>query len=201
MFIRFLRIFYYVALISGLCFSGPAVGQDSAIGGYVGLSDLIKDITRAISEARLVDNKEPYFIIKEVELHLKGSWTVGGEGKFTIPVWIIDVSAEAAVTSIKTEELALVLIPSDSAPVGGDSLIELTGLIRTIKESFAATRSEGITAKSIDFTREWIFQRNADANVETVVMKLGAGISDEKAQSITFRLCQTEDLETCVGDE
>lgn len=198
--VRFLRLLFHFSrgLALGLCLTGAAAAQDGKVVEFVNLPDLVRDIERAIAEARLVDNEPPFFIIKEVELRLKGSWTEGAEGGFRIPVWIFSVNVEGDITSIETEELAITVVPPDGGLVGGENLVDLTSLVRTLKETFSATSLRG---KSISFTRKWILQRSAEADVDAIIMQFGAGISDEKAQSITYHLCQTEDLETCVGED
>lgn len=174
--------------------------QASDIADFVELPQLTQDLARAITAAKLVDPEEPFFIIRKIELTLQGVQVGEGNVVFSIPVWVFEVDLETGGVLERREALELTLIPTPTALVGGDSLVDITPLLKILKEAFAQSRDLKLLAPSIKITRKWALQRAFEGGVDTIVLKVGAGISDEKAQSITFHLCQTQDLENCVPD-
>jgi hypothetical protein len=174
-----------------------AVAQEGAVVGFVDLPDLVADLASAITEARLIDNEPPFFLIENVTLNLKGTWSEGVDAAFRIPIWTFGLEVEGEGSSTSSEQMELTLVPAQSALVGGRGIVDLEPVIRALKEAFSDEQQEVLRAQSVTFTRNWLLEKSAGAGADLAVIKLGGDIASEQAQSITFSLCQTVDMDTC----
>ncbi len=189
-----------------LCSIGSSVTPLTArasddVGGFVDLARLKHDLQASIAEARLVDPNPPFFIVRQIDLKLQGVRRLEGSGAFSIPIWVFGLDLGAGGTLEQSAKLELELIPPDRGLVGGTNLVDFSPLVRTLKEAFVADRGDGLLAASVKYTRTWALQRAAEGEADAVVIKIGGGISDEKAQSVTFRVGALlgVDVHACKG--
>jgi hypothetical protein len=166
---------------------------------FLGLGDLTREIVQAISEAKLVSDQPPYFIIKKVNLKLKGELRTAADGsvEFTVPIFGAgaDLSAKGVRTVSSTTELDLV--PKEMTPVGGTRFADFIALIRVLKQTFNSNAL--LNAGNVTFSESWALQLDANGKVNLVVAKAGAEISSENSEEITFVLCQTLNRSDCIS--
>jgi hypothetical protein len=189
-----------IGLLISTCiiFAGPISSHSQE--NMFPLKDLKMTIQEAISDARALSDTEPYFLIKMVELELRG--TSSGEGGFSIPVFgsAVNLGLEGDISS--SDKLELALIPTQSIVVGGEKKIDLAGLLSELKSAFKRDKENetGFNILSAKYTKIWTLQYNAGGNINFIIAKGDVKISREKQQKIIFTLCETLNHVDCVPE-
>lgn len=194
---RSMKMSTKLTLLAGLCFLFAPTLTTAAEPQFIALRELKIGVEQAIREAKRVSTDRPYFIIKKVELTLQGERKVAADGgvEFSIPVFPINIELSAKGSQTTLQKLKLELIPPESTVVGGEKLIDLASLIRTLKDTF---KSGDLNASAIEYTYKWTLQLSGDGKIKVVVAKAGGEIADDKSQEITFHLCQTLNRSECI---
>ena len=168
---------------------------------HFSLRALKAEIINAITDARQLADQEPFFLVKKVKLELSGKTATVGEGGFSIPVFgpTIDMGAETGYSS--EEKLAIEMKPANQIVVGGEKKINITSLLKDIKETFHREKdaSPDFLLTEVVYEKTWALQRSADGKINFVIAKAGGSISEEKKQKIIFTLCETLNFIDCVG--
>ena len=170
---------------------------------WYSVKDLKDAIVEAISDARKLADQAPYFLVKKVELELKGTISGGVGAGFSIPIFgaSIDLGAEAA--SSAQETLALVLVPAETVVVGGEAPeINLAAVIADLKQAFRTKKDESpeFIVASVNYEKVWTLQFSVEGRIDFVIASAKVSISKEKQQRIKFTLCETVNLRDCAAN-
>lgn len=171
--------------------------------GWYSLQALQDEIVQAISDARKLADHPPYFLIKKVELKLKGTKSSDAGGGFSIPVFGASIALGMKKATSANEVLEIALVPSESIVVGGGApKIDLAGLIADLKKAFR--REKGTKPMFIigamNYEKSWTLQYKGDGGIKLVIASAEVSISDEKQQVVCFTLCETENLRDCAAE-
>jgi hypothetical protein len=190
----------FLCLLMALFFSIPPIV--SAQDQYLSLKELTGAIHEAITNAGELSDQEPYFLVQKVKLELRGKQDTEGEAGFSIPIFSAAVDLGTEFEESFEEKLAIEMQPASTMVVGGETNIDLTGLITDLKEAFARKKEEQphFVVNSVVYEQTWALQRSAEGGINFVIAKAGTAISEEKRQKITFFLCETYNFIDCVGD-
>lgn len=164
------------------------------------LADLRQAISIAISDVRKLTPKPPHFLIKSIELELKGTSSNEVEGGFSIEIFGYGVDLGESVSETAQDKLALTLTPARALVVGGEPRVDLKSLVKNIRATFKKVKGEtDLIVGKVSYERTWTLQFDAKGKVNFVIAHAGAGISNARQQKITFTLCETRDLRTCAA--
>src|SRR5437762_7607505 len=106
---------------------------------FLTLGEFTTDLEKAIVDAKLISpEEEPFFIIQKVKLKLRGQNRARGDGSvsFSIPVFKHGIDLKAQATNTQQTTLEVTLVPREKTIVGGPRSVDLTPLVRTLKETF-----------------------------------------------------------------
>ncbi|UCF91498.1 MAG: hypothetical protein JSW39_25030 [Desulfobacterales bacterium] len=171
--------------------------------GWYSLQALQAEIDRAISDARELADQPPYFLVKKVELELKGTKSVDPAGGFSIPVFGASIDLGVKTTTSANEVLEIALVPSDSTVVGGDApKIDLAGLIADLKNAFRREKGKKplFIIATVKYEKSWALQLTGNGGIKLVIASAKLSISDEKRQLVRFTLCETVNLRDCAAE-
>jgi len=164
------------------------------------LADLRQAISIAISDVRKLTPKPPHFLIKSIELELKGTSSNEVEGGFSIEIFGYGVDLGESVSETAQDKLALTLTPARALVVGGEPRVDLKSLVKNIRATFKKVKGEtDLIVGKVSYERTWTLQFDAKGKVNFVIAHAGAGISNARQQKITCTLCETRDLRTCAA--
>lgn len=189
-----------VTLAVGLTLSSTTVDSGWAQAQrFLTLADLEIELERAISQAKLISDRPPYFIIQKVALKLAGKNSTAADGSigFTIPIFDYGANLGIDLTQTDGGTLELELITPTREVVGGTTSIDLSSLVTILKDSFKPGTK--FRVKSAKYTLLWTLQSDGGGKVNALVAKGGVHLAKENSQEITFYLCETLNRFECVN--
>lgn len=124
-----------VVLASACLFSAPTAQALEPV-DYLALDELTYAIRVAIRDAVRDQDREPFFLITEINLELKGVEANEVEGGFKIPIFETSASAEALQSYAASHALNLDLVPSQPIATRPVPDIQLSRIVGEVKDSF-----------------------------------------------------------------
>ncbi len=115
--------------------TGPLSAEEPV--DYLDLEDLKVAILVAIKEAKAENqHQEPFFLITDIRLDLKGTEITGVQGGLKIPVFKATASADAIAEYTNSHALVLALAPD--APIATRAVpdIQLSSMVAAVKAAF-----------------------------------------------------------------
>jgi hypothetical protein len=178
---------------------GPSPADNTDVVGRVSLDELLSSLEKAAQDAGTLSRDPPWFIIKKIDLKLKGETRQeGGVGAgFKIPIFEAGAELKGKVGQATAETLEVSLAPRQRTVVGGNVAIDLKELLKTLKETFSQHQSFSVLETK--WTQLWTLQKTVDGKVDVVLFSANGNIDLGRSQEVTFILCQTRNQQECVS--
>lgn len=182
--------------VFGIALCPHAIAGD--IVDYVSASELRDAVHGAIRESIQRNTDPPFYLVKSVEITLRGIEDRSVGGGFKVPIFAANVSAEVlelwSAAGTKTLKFNPRLPVSTQAP----PKVPFADDIALLKEEAILAEAAGWSVDSATITYEWSMKVNADAGIDVFFLKIEGGAAAQSTQKITFNLCRTVNRIECV---
>ncbi len=197
---RAVSILFWALTCMGSTFPGLGFPTAAAAETEFPIKDLKAAVVEAVAVATELATEEPFFLVKSIEFDLKVLRSQSGELGISVPIYGVNVDLGIEGDSSTSERLVFTLVPSDTIIVGGAETLDLAGVVQQLREAFANQTEEtgNFRIPEVIYEVTFALKQNVGGGVSFLIIKAGVDISEEKRQKITFVLCETQDLSSCV---
>ena len=193
-----------VAAIYAVSICSAAAAEDPV--DFMSVNDLKYAIQLAIRDSVRDNDREPYYLITNINLELKGTEDTGVGGGFKIPVFGASASLDGTLEHSATHTLELKLVPAESLPTRAPPNIKLSELVSLVKEAFqlpneATGQGEdlpALTAPTFNYSYSGSLKQSAEGGVDFVVFDISGAAESATYQTISFQLCRTLNRQNCI---